>query len=355
MLGKKAREYEENIARLENELAAHRTKANEMETTLNEYRAKETAIAGALTRAQTDANKILQEAQAEREQILAQAKLESLDAQREAKELIADARRRADGIEGDARRNAKQTAMRAEAFMEEYRQNAAKLIAAMKKAAADAAKNADEFRGYLTSVSLDNEMEMAAEYQGAGQAAEQPVKEMPEEYDNPATLMHSIYAIENRQVPSTEMAVEAICQGMEEEAEADAERYESLDSHEYDAHEQVSEQRTVEGKKPELELSDQEEHPHGPACGHWQELRYHRADGDYQPELEHDHYHGPTAMVKKNEESAAPHPKENPDVIPQEEPKVWTVEEIVEHSPEIEDDSIDQELNAIIEDVLKGT
>ena len=353
MLGKKARGYEEKIARLESELAEQKKTAGELNEVLADYRGKESAIAGALTRAQTDANRIVEEARAEQNDILAQAEQDAAALREQANNALEQARRDADALMENANARAEKLKDEAEAILEESRKTARHFDAALKRAAGEAARNAEVFREYYETVAANHE-----------QSARAHALQTPEEYENPAELMRTIYAIEDRDVPDTVKAYEAICEGMDEEAEQDRELWQDDEPCQGEEEPEEPARRVT---APAQEEEPHEEHPFGVAYGHWHEQRYHRANVEYHPELEHDH-HGerdsdaPAVNVscEKPDEAQTPeHQPENPQPVEAEqEPRVWTVEEIIHNAPQQKEtddaDGIDDELNAIIEDVLKG-
>ncbi len=286
MMGRRIRELEAAVESRNNEIMQLKLRIDELNATVAQYRTQETAIAGALTRAQTAATGIIKDAENERDKILEQADAKNAEASREAGEIIEDAKHRADMIEQDAKDKAKDTASRAEGFMENYRANAQKLNDEIKRVAAEAAKYADEFSKRAAGLDLGAVIEMAGEYRGAAMATENYAEPLPDDYSDPKTLMHSIYAIERRSEPDDEAAGAA------------------------DARETPADAR---------------ETPADAAV---------QAEPSPEPE---------------------PEPPAAEDLTDADEEHVWTVEEIVERTNADENAAIDDELNAIIEDVLKGS
>lgn len=284
-MGRKTRELEAAVESRNNEIMQLKLRIDELNATLAQYRTQETAIAGALTRAQAAATGIIRDAEDERDRILAEAGAKNAEAQREAADIIGDAKRRADAIEQEAKDGAKETAARAEGFMEDYRTNARKLDGEIKRVAAEAAKYAEEFSKFNSGLDLGAAMEMAGEYRGAAKAAQGCDTPLPDDYADPKTLMHSIYQIEHRDMPAG---------GAEpESAQESTQAQESAQEPE-----QTGEQTAPEQTPAEAPAEDLTE-----------------AEGEH----------------------------------------VWTVEEIVERTNADENTAIDDELNAIIEDVLKGS
>ena len=128
MFGRKAKELEEQLAQSEQEVAILAKKVETLSAALEEFKAKESAISGALTNAQRAADKVVADAEKERGFILDDAEEERRTAKKEAEEIIADANREADAIIVKAKEKARALAMQAEAFMTEYRANAARPV-----------------------------------------------------------------------------------------------------------------------------------------------------------------------------------------------------------------------------------
>jgi len=203
MFGRNAKELEEQLSQSKQELAILAKKAEAMTAELTEFKAKESAISGALTSAQKAAEKVLVEAEEEKRVILAEAENARTAAEEEAKAILAGANAEADAIIADAKAKAKSIALQAEAFMQEYRANAARLNESLQAAANAAAAQAEQFRTFAEGARLEGEEELAGEYRGAAELLEEKELDLPEDYETPATLMKSIYAIENRDIPAS--------------------------------------------------------------------------------------------------------------------------------------------------------
>ena len=206
MFGRKAKELEEQLAQSEQEVAILAKKVETLSAALEEFKAKESAISGALTNAQRAADKVVADAEKERGFILDDAEEERRTAKKEAEEIIADANREADAIIVKAKEKARALAMQAEAFMTEYRANAARLNESLQAAATAAAVQAEQFRSFASGTRLQGESELAGEYADVSALLE----------ETPSTLMKSIYAIENRELPEQEAAPEATASAEEE-------------------------------------------------------------------------------------------------------------------------------------------
>ena len=207
MFGKK-KELEAAIEELKAKLSEQEALNARLEQAIEEYKRKEGAIANALTRAQSDAGKVIDEANAEGARIINKANEDKAAAHAEAESIIAAAQEEADKLKQQAEEYSRQSALKAEAFMQNYRESASKLNKALQRAAETAAAQAEHFRACIKDSNLDNEIEMAGEYIPEGDAGIN-ADELPESYENPAELMRSIYKIENRQTTPAEEAKEA--------------------------------------------------------------------------------------------------------------------------------------------------
>lgn len=217
MFGKK-KELEAAIEELKAKLSEQEALNARLEQAIEEYKRKEGAIANALTRAQSDAGKVIDEANAEGARIINKANEDKAAAHAEAESIIAAAQEEADKIKQQAEEYSRQSALKAEAFMQNYRESASKLNKALQRAAETAAAQAEHFRACIKDSNLDNEIEMAGEYIPEGEAGVS-ADELPESYENPAELMRSIYKIENRQAMPAEEAEEPEVKAEEEAKE----------------------------------------------------------------------------------------------------------------------------------------
>ena len=219
MFGRKTKELEDQLNQSGQEVAILAKKVETLSAELAEFKAKESAISGALTNAQRAAEKVIADAEAEGESIRRAAEEERDDAEREADEIIAAANRKADSIIANAKEKARGIAMQAEAFMAEYRANAARLNESLQAAAQAAAAQAEQFRSFASGTRLESETELAGEYKDVSALLEEKELDLPEEYDAPATLMRNIYAIENRALPEDAEKLEAEPSVAEEETD----------------------------------------------------------------------------------------------------------------------------------------
>ena len=134
MFGKK-KELEAAIEELKAKLSEQEALNARLEQAIEEYKRKEGAIANALTRAQSDAGKVIDEANAEGARIINKANEDKAAAHAEAESIIAAAQEEADKLKQQAEEYSRQSALKAEAFMQNYRESAFKLNKALQRAA----------------------------------------------------------------------------------------------------------------------------------------------------------------------------------------------------------------------------
>ncbi len=325
-MGRRVRELEQAIGQKDVEIAQLRQRVNELDAIVMRYREQEFAIAGALTRAQTAAGKIVGEAEAEKAEILRRANEEKLEAEREARGMLADAERRAGIIEEDAKKKARETAARAEGFMAEYRASAGRLVAEFRRTAAMASEQAKRFAESMNALNLDQAVEITHEYDHLSTMDKTPAQDMPDDYVDPASLMRSIYNLEGRDLPGNEAEPEPEPEPVPEPELVPEPAFEPAPE---PAPEPEPEPAIEEKREPAVDpftlWARPAERPSGPEPAQPQKP----AESAWEQ---------PAVSLEKKDEGE----------------RIWTVEEIVERT-NANDSEIDEELNAIIEDVLRGS
>ena len=154
----------------------------ELNAKIAEYQSRNDAVVNALTDAKAAANRILGAAEVKKDEIIARAEQEKADIEAQRDGIIQAARNEADAIIKAAETKAKQAEERAEFFMGYIRETA------------DAVRRqAEGYESFLRDY----------ESAGVGVPPYGEVVETPEEYCNPAELMHSIYIIQGRDIPDT--------------------------------------------------------------------------------------------------------------------------------------------------------
>lgn len=154
----------------------------ELNAKIAEYQSRNDAVVSALTDAKAAANRILGAAEVKKDEIIARAEKEKADIEAQRDGIIQAARNEADAIIKAAETKAKQAEERAEFFMGYIRETA------------DAVRRqAEGYESFLRDY----------ESAGVGVPPYGEVVETPEEYRNPAELMHSIYNIQGRDIPDT--------------------------------------------------------------------------------------------------------------------------------------------------------
>lgn len=154
----------------------------ELNAKIAEYQSRNDAVVSALTEAKAAANRILGAAEVKRDEIIARAEQEKADIEAQRDGIIQAAHAEAEAIIKAAEAKAKQAEERAEFFMG-YVRNAADAVR----------RQAEGYESFLR------------DYDAAGVGVPPcgTTVETPDEYRNPAELMHSIYTIQGRDIPDT--------------------------------------------------------------------------------------------------------------------------------------------------------
>lgn len=205
----KRKELELLISQQKAELERLTSRLADQDKLLQEYRQREKAVIEALTKAQAvaddiikNANDRLAQANQDAEVIIQHAKEEAdkvlQAAMDRADEKLTAATGRAAKIVEDAQREATRRLAQTEASAKAYQENIDAVNAELKQTAELARNRAEAFAQFIEQLMPAGNAEFAAEGQGlSALLAAQPV-ETPEEYENPAELMKSIYAIQGR-------------------------------------------------------------------------------------------------------------------------------------------------------------
>ncbi len=154
----------------------------ELSAKIAEYQSRNDAVVSALTDAKAAANRILGAAEVKRDEIIAQANQQKAEIEAQRDGMIQAAKDEAEAIIKAAEERARQAEERANFFMNYLRDSA------------DAVRRqAEGYEAFLR------------DYEGAGigTAPYGETVKTPEEYHNPAELMHSIYSIQGRDIPDT--------------------------------------------------------------------------------------------------------------------------------------------------------
>ena len=168
----------------------------ELNAKIAEYQSRNEAVVAALTDAKAAANRILGAAEVKRDEIIARANKEKEDIEAQRDGIIEAAHAEAEAIIKAAEAKAKQAEERAEFFMGYVRD------------AADAVRRqAEGYESFLRDYDAA----------GVGVPPSGTEVETPDEYRNPAELMHSIYTIQGRDIPEAVKELEETEQAQEEE------------------------------------------------------------------------------------------------------------------------------------------
>ena len=199
ILGK--RELQEALAQKENLLAQREAElgvlakrveeltkqASQQQTQLDSHQARERAIVDALTDAQQMAARIREEAERQKSQIVAGAYADRDAARKESDTVLQNAREQAAQIIARAESEANHCRAQADAYLRDIEKKAEELREHLRTTANEASKRAETF------ATLAGEL-----------MAEMPEIDLPADYETPAELMQSIYAIQGRDLPKSE-------------------------------------------------------------------------------------------------------------------------------------------------------
>ncbi|NCB31643.1 MAG: hypothetical protein EOM66_09595 [Clostridia bacterium] len=209
MLGKK--ELQEMLSQRENALAQREaeiavlTKRVEeitgrearLNTEVENYRARSTAIVNALTEAQQTASRIREEAERYKAQVVGGAYSERDAAKRQAAEMIEKARKQAEDILRGAQDQAANLRAQGDGYVADAKEKAASLKEHLRKVT----EETQEHMGALSSFL----MEMHESVEDTPVA---PPMALPQNYKSPAELMRNIYTIQGRNLPEETPAAE---------------------------------------------------------------------------------------------------------------------------------------------------
>ncbi|MDO4567936.1 MAG: hypothetical protein Q4B99_03140 [Clostridia bacterium] len=208
-MSRKTKELGLIIDQLKQELAVNKQLQTNLECEVAVYRAKEAAIVSALTEAQASALRIEGEAQARADAIIRNAELEAQERVAQADSAAAATNERVEAILAEANEER-------EKLLAETQAEATRVLAQARDAydayvaringlnemldhsAAETKSALTKLEAFLCEVRPVTDTEFAFELM----PREQPVSDpLPDEYDSPADLMKTIYAIQNREIP----------------------------------------------------------------------------------------------------------------------------------------------------------
>lgn len=172
----------------------------ELNALLDDYRGKEQAIAMALTEAQTTAARLVREARMQVSEIYDEADRKKAAAEEEATDITEAALEKAAKIVEDAEAEARRRVAEAAEKAAECERASWSFRQELERAAEEARVQAERFQMYLSGRVPEAE-ETAMEGRGLSALIKEPPADLPEEYENPGELMHSIYKLQNRDIP----------------------------------------------------------------------------------------------------------------------------------------------------------
>lgn len=208
-VGKKQKETEALIIERNREIEALARRINELETVIANYKEREESIAEAITsaietkssmikEASVQSKQIVDEANAKASQIRAKAKLSAGQIKEEADKTLESARKEAAALVESAQAEAKRRLDEAYAKADECEKNYSVISSGLM----DMALKLNDFIGTVRA-----SFDMARSPEGKGtQALIRPngSTEIPDNYQSPSELYHSIMAIQGRTAPNAQ-------------------------------------------------------------------------------------------------------------------------------------------------------
>lgn len=212
MSKKRERELEEQIEQLNAQVQT-------LSKQIDSYRAQEKAIVQALTQAQNSATKHVEDAMASAAQTVADAKEQAggmlRDAEKkrdrilqDADSALQDANMRAAAIVDAAQTESARRLAQTEASVQDFEARLRALNAVMRDTAAEARERARQFAGAIEALEQDTP-ELLEESKGLSTLIGEREGKLPEEYDTPQELMHGIYQLQGRSLPTEVVAEKA--------------------------------------------------------------------------------------------------------------------------------------------------
>ncbi len=212
MSKKRERELEEQIEQLNAQVQT-------LSKQIDSYRAQEKAIVQALTQAQNSATKHVEDAMASAAQTVADAKEQAggmlRDAEnkrdrilQDADSALQDANMRAAAIVDAAQTESARRLAQTEASVQDFEARLRALNAVMRDTAAEARERARQFAGAIEALEQDTP-ELLEESKGLSTLIGEREGKLPEEYDTPQELMHGIYQLQGRSLPTEVVAEKA--------------------------------------------------------------------------------------------------------------------------------------------------
>lgn len=213
-MSKKLRELEANLGQKDREIEILTRRIQELSNAVNASKEKESAIVGALMEAKATAERIIsnanhqagnvvQEADAIRKNADELADKTIRSAREEAEKIIEESNGQAAVIIEKAHAEAKRRLEQAEYSACEYTAALDRLNGKLAQTAGAARKYAEEFAEMVSLLTHEGDKELAQECKGLPGLLESSDEKqsLPEQYQNPADLMRSIYMLQGRETP----------------------------------------------------------------------------------------------------------------------------------------------------------
>lgn len=199
-MNRRSRELETELEQCKVELEQLKKQLAEQTNKINEYQTREQAVVLALTEAQATATRRISLAKDEANAILKDAEHKKQTIDEQVNGLLEKAQAEANVIVEQAREQVKTQLLQTQASVVDYQERLHALNAHLKEAAQRAHRLAEQFSSAMQSC-VTALPDTVAEVRDLTDLVQADLKDLPEQYDSPSDLMHSIYAIEGRDIP----------------------------------------------------------------------------------------------------------------------------------------------------------
>lgn len=204
-MSRKVKELTEQLNTKQEEIRLLNDRIAILESQVSEFSAREGAVALTLVEARKTADQMRREASEAARSELAAAEKTVADASGKAGAIEAEARKRADLILAEADAEAQRRMDDADAAAADYKASLGALNARLANAADMAKRQSDQFAALVLNMK-DEVTEDAEAECGIGEKTGVTAN-VPDSYEDPASLMKSIYAIQQRSMPHGEQVI----------------------------------------------------------------------------------------------------------------------------------------------------
>jgi len=204
-MNKRVRELELELSEARSQIDERDEQIAQLKKDLTAYQNREQAIVMALTEAQSTAARRIELAKEEAAAILKAAEEQKQTLEEQTDGILAKANEEAAAIREQSIADAQTRLRQTEASVAEYELRLSLLNDQLKKTAAQAQAQAEQFAAFLNGTVIDTP-DAVDEVRDLHKLVAEEIADLPEQYDSPSELMHSIYQIQGRQLPDEETA-----------------------------------------------------------------------------------------------------------------------------------------------------